>query len=151
MKRSPLLYAFVALACVAACREAPRTPLEQLLHDMEAAVEARDADGVAALLTPDFRAQGGLTKAAIPGELRRYFFAYESLDLECEVVEASGEPPTQATLNVSLSGKPKDVGGLASLVPDATAYRFDLVLRGVEGRLQVAEAPWKPLAPESPE
>jgi hypothetical protein len=79
----------------------------------------------------------------VQGELQRYFFGYESLDVTFSDVAPDGEPPQKVSVRVDMSGKPKQIGGLAGLLPDMAAYRFDLDLAEKDGTLRVAGAAWE--------
>jgi len=87
--------------------------------------------------------QNGMSRAAIQDELRRYFFAYESLDVSFSDVAAEGEPPRKVSVRVDMSGKAKQIGGLSGMLPDVAAYRFDLDLAPVDGKLLVSGAAWE--------
>lgn len=121
----------------------PKTPLEKLLADLETGIEDRDAAAVAARLVPEFQAENGMRPPMVAEELKRYFFAYESLDVLFSEVAPEGEPPRKISVRVDVSGKPKQIGGLAGMVPDLAAYRFDLDLASREGRLLVSGARWE--------
>lgn len=126
---------------LAGCADKP--PLERLLADLEVRVEARDTDGVVKLLAADFKGQDGIVRATVPGELRRYFFGYESLDVTFSDLTPDGTPPHSLRLRVDLSGRPKDVAGLAGLLPAISAYRFELGLRSTGERLEITSARWE--------
>lgn len=139
------------LAGAAACR-APSDPVEGFLAAVADAAEARDADAVAARLAADFRGgDAALSRSAAQAELRRYFFTYESVDLTIsEVTREPAEGGTRVSFRVDFSGKPKDVGGLAGLVPSLSAYGFDLLLVEGKGGLQAREAAWRRLDADPP-
>ena len=85
-------------------------------------------------------------RAEVGGELRRYFSLYKSLEAGlAEVVVERRAGGATVRFRASVAGKPKDIGGLAGLVPDTARYRFELTLVG-EGRdLKIAKAagsPW---------
>jgi hypothetical protein len=129
--------------CVAACGES-RTPLEQLLADLEERVEERDAAGVTELLAADFAAPEGLTRATVRPELERYFFAYDSLDVTISEVTAD-EAGTKVSLRADVSGHPKEALGIQSLVPDGSAHRFEFALAKEGGALRIRAASWERL------
>ena len=137
------LVVLAAVLALAACARKP--PLERLLTDLEAKIEARDAAGAAAHLAPEFVAENGMGHAAAADELKRYFFAYESLDVVFSVISSEGDPPRTASLRVDMSGRAKKIGGLAGLFPEIAAYRFDLDLVFRDGRLLVAGGRWEPV------
>jgi len=142
------LAAAVLAVGVVTCAKKP--PLEQLLADLEAAVEARDVGAVTSLLAPNFQAQDGVTAVRVPEELRRYFFAYESIDATVSEVMPTGTPPTSVSLRADLAGKPKSIGALGALLPALSAFRFELDLAPRDGRLVITSARWERLDRPAP-
>jgi hypothetical protein len=129
------------LATAAACSRT--TPLDRLLAGLENTIEDRDAVGVAAHLAPEFKAENGMAPAAAVAELKRYFLAYESLDVAFSEATPEGEPPQKLSVRVDMSGKLRPIGGLAGMLPDVAAYRFDLDLVARDGKLLIAAARWQ--------
>jgi hypothetical protein len=125
----------------AAC--ARRPPLEQLFVDLEREIEKRDAAAVLDHLAPEFRTESGTTRAQVADDLKRYFFAYESLDVAFS--ELTPHAPLAISVRVDMSGRPKQIGGLAGLFPEVAAYRFDLDLVERDGKLLVAGGRWEPI------
>jgi hypothetical protein len=144
MRGTQVVLVSLLAAAWPACGGTPRSPLERLLADLEERVEDRDADEVAELLAADFAADGH-TRASVPAELRRYFFAYEGLDATFSEVVPEGSPPQRVSLRVDLSGQPREVGGLAGLLPAVSAYRFELGLEDEGGALRIRSARWERL------
>lgn len=139
-----LLTAGLLVATVACRRE--RDPVEALLRQIEEAVEARDAEAVLARLATEFQGQGGIRRADAAGELRRYFFAYQKIDVTLSEVVAEKEGGnTRVRLRADLSGKPKNIGGLEGWLPALSAYRFELVLVASGSQFLVARASWERL------
>jgi hypothetical protein len=147
---------------VCACGRPPRDPVERLIHDVSAAVESGDVAAVGERLEPDFRGEGGMTKADALAAVRRYLAAYERVDVEVYDVSwaPEGEDESWApegederrdegrlSFRVDFTGKPRDVGGLAGLLPAAALYEFDLELSGRESHLRVRSAEWRPWSP----
>jgi hypothetical protein len=132
-----LMIALAAFGCRA------KSPVERLLADLESHVEDRDAEAVGTLLAPELRAANNMTKTDTVAEMKRYFFAYESLDIHVSDVVATGEPPTKIALRVDMEGQAKQVGGLGGLVPGLSAWRFELDLVEREGRLLINGARWE--------
>lgn len=137
----PLLTAGLVIATLACSRE--RDPVKALLGEIEEAAEARDAEAVLKRLATEFQGQGGLRRVDAGAELRRYFFAYEKIDVTLSdvVAEKEGEN-TRLRLRADFSGKPKNIGGLEGWLPALSAYRFELTLVGSGSRLLVARASW---------
>ena len=136
------------LAAGLACSPAVVDPVEQLRTELELAAETRDAARFAERLSPDFQGPHGLTRAEALGSLRRYFAAYESVDLDVYGVEVEGDE-TRATVRcvVEFSGRARPLGGLKGLLPPGAVYRFDLVAAEEGGVWRVREAAWEPVVP----
>lgn len=133
----------VALATLAACG-GPQDPIQVLLTDLEKAAERRDADAVVRHLAPDFRASGGLARADVGPLLRRYFAAYEKVNLTVyDIAIERGEGTLRARFRVDFDGRPLQLGGLGGFLPPSAMYRFDLGLRLIEDRWLVADAQWE--------
>ena len=134
----------VAAGFALACSVSPEDPIEELRLELERAAEARDADRFGARLSETFRGSGGLGKADAMASLRRYFAAYESVDLEVYGVEVRRDGDTaEVGCVVELSGRARQLGGLKGLLPPAAVYRFDLVVAADEGVWRVREAAWE--------
>jgi hypothetical protein len=135
---------------LAACG-GPRDRVQVLLKDLERAAEHRDAEAVVQHLAPDFRGSGGLVRADVGPLLRRYFAAYEKVNLNVyDITIERGEGTVRARFRVDFDGRPLQFGGLSGFLPPSAMVRFDLGLRLVEGRLMVAEAAWEEVAPAVP-
>jgi hypothetical protein len=105
---------------------------------------ARDADAFGGHLTTAFSGQGGLSRSDALAELRRYFMLYDSVEIGSAGLELdrSGPAPV-ARLRVSFAGKPKDVKGLAGMLPETARFQFELTLAEEAGGLKVARAAWQ--------
>ncbi len=57
-------------------------------------------------------------------------------------VDRSG-PAATARFRASFAGKPRNLGGLAAMLPDAARFRFELALVDEGGVLKVAKAGWQ--------
>ena len=142
-----MLLLTLALGWVA-CSRAPKDPTARLLAGLEGAVEARDAEAVAARLAPDFRGQTGFDRAAVVAELRRWFALYESVSVERAPAEVTRDgADTRISVRVLFSAKPKMEGRFGLVAADSAPYRFDLRCHESAGELQVAEAAWTEEAP----
>jgi hypothetical protein len=136
----------VALAALAAlaCSGAPEDPVEALQLELEEAAEARDAQRVGARVSDSFRGPGGLGRADALASLRRYFAAYESIDLEVYGVEVERDgDQAHVRCVVEFSGQALQIGGLKGLLPPGVVYRFDLDVGDEEGVWRVREASWE--------
>lgn len=141
--RSRTAALLASLAVLTACGGS-RDPIETLLKDLERAAEHRDAEEVVRHLASDFHGTGAIARAEVGPLLRRYFAAYETVNLDVyDVAIERGEGTARLRFRADLDGRPLRVGGLGGLLPPSAMYRFDLHLRLVEGRWLVAEAEWE--------
>jgi len=75
--------------------------------------------------------------------LRRYFAAYEALDVKIQDFTVEKAPEAaRARFRVELSGRPTKLGGLDRLLPSASRYDFDVRLAPEGGRWKVVWASW---------
>jgi hypothetical protein len=90
----------------AACTSKPSDPARALVEELAEAAEDRDTDRVLARLSQEFQGQGNLAKADVAASLRRYFAAYESIDLEVFDVQAEpGDGVTRVRTRVGFKGQ----------------------------------------------
>lgn len=139
------------LAAAVACSSGPSDPVQQLLEELEAAAEARDADGFGARLAEDFKGARGMGRADALATLRRYLAAYESVGLEVYGVEIDRDGPTaKVRCVIEFSGRARPLGGLQGLLPPDAAYRFDLgVAEEEDGWWRVRQAAWEQIPPDA--
>jgi hypothetical protein len=134
---------------VASCAQKPSDPARALVEELAAAGEARDADRILARLSDGFRGQDGLVKADAQASLRRYFAAYESLDVEVfDVTVEPGEGSTRIRTRIGFSGKARRGFGLEGLLLPSAVYRFELEARDEGGTWRVSRAVWEVAVPE---
>lgn len=130
---------------LAACGAPPRDPVERLLHDISSAAEDRDAAAVGERLAEDFVGEGGVRKVETVAMVRRYVAGYDRIDVEVfDLQQAEGG---RVTFRADFTGKPKDVGGLAGLLPGTAVYEFELELAGEGDELKVRHGAWRPWTP----
>lgn len=116
--------------------------------DLEAAAESRDADRFGERLSEDFRGPRELPRAEALATLRRYFAAYESVDLEVFGIEVDRDGTrAQVRCVVEFAGRARQLGGLKGLLPPAAVYRFELGVAEEAGVWRVQRATWEPVAP----
>jgi hypothetical protein len=133
-----------------ACSRAPQDPVERLLVTLEAAVEERDAAAFVEQLTPDFRGQSALDRAAAGAELRRWFAFYESVSVERAPAEVTRDGAvTVVGVRVIFAAKPKLEGRFGLTASESSPIRFDLRCREHDGALRVAEVAWAEEAPRA--
>ena len=138
--RSTLL----ALALTLGCSGAPGDPVEELQAELEAAAEDRDVERFGARISESFGGPRGLTRADALASLRRYFAAYESVDLEVYGVEVARDGDSAGVrCVVEFAGRARQIGGLKGLLPPAAVYRFELEVGDEGGVWRVQEASWE--------
>jgi hypothetical protein len=122
----------------------PSDPVERLVFDLAQAAMAQDADRFGSHLGQGFTGEGGLGRAEALAELRRYFTLYKSVEIGTAglTVDRSGAAPL-ARFRASFAGKPKDIQGLAGLLPETARFQFELTLLDEGGALKVARAAWQ--------
>jgi hypothetical protein len=144
--RSAARLALVLLAGAVGCSRGPADPVAALLGELEAAVEARDADRFALRLAPEFRGAHGLDRTQALAQLERYLAAYESVSLDVYGVEVErSEAAAEVRLVVELSGNARKVFGLEGLLPPSAVYRFALEAADEGGTWLVRAASWEPV------
>lgn len=121
------------------------------MFDLRQAATAQDADALGAHLGVAFTGEGGLSRADAVAELRRYFLLYRSVEVGTAGLEVdrTGAAPV-VRFRASFSGKPKDIQGLAGMLPEAARFRFELVLADEGGALRVARAGWQRIEAPAP-
>lgn len=147
LAKRPAAVVVLLAAAVAGCAKQAEDPVQKLVQDLVAAAENKDADAFALRLAPDFAGDGGMTRAEAQSTLRRYFMAYDSVGIT--VGELKRPEPTRVAFRVVFNGRPKDVGGLAGLLPGEAVYDFELELAGEGETLTVRRAAWRPWEPPS--
>ena len=139
----------LALAAGLACSGTPADPVEELRVALEAAAEDRDAERFGERLSESFGGPRSLSRDAALADLRRYFAAPESVDLEVyggEVDRNAGAADVRCV--VEFSGRARELGGLRGLLPPSAVYRFELNVADESGVWRVQRASWEPVQPE---
>lgn len=143
--RSAWLAALIAVALAAGCGPG-KDPVQQTIDGIVEGAEDRDAAAILERLAADFQGADGSGRADAETTLRQYLAAYEKLGVritELNVERAAGA--ARARFRADLSGSPRRIGGLDSLLPQTSAYLFDLRLAPAEGgRWLVTWASWEP-------
>lgn len=138
-----LAVAFAFIGALAACRRAG-DPVRAPIEGIAAAAEKRDADAVAAWLSADYRDDYGNGKTEVANEVRRYLFGYDRVGVRLSdvVVEPSGDSAI-VSFRADLSGTPKQIGGLAGMLPSSGAYRFRVRVVKEGDAWRIAWAAWQ--------
>lgn len=116
-----------------------------MLHDICSAAEDRDAAAVGERLAEDLQGEGGMRKVEAVATVRRYLAGYDRVDVE--IYDLQRAEDGRVTFRADFTGKPKDVGGLAGLLPETAVYEFELELAGEGDELKVRRASWRPWTP----
>jgi hypothetical protein len=141
----PLFAAAVILAVSSTGCGPSGDPIRGALDRMAAGADARDAAAVMANVTADFQAGDGSSRADDEGLLRQYFAAYESLDVRLEGVRIERtETSARVRLRAIMTGRPREVAGLAGLLPSSAKYDFDFRMSKDGAKWKVAWASWAP-------
>lgn len=131
------------LGVTGGCRARDTDPVRAAVDDLARAARGRDAGAVADLLAPDFAAADGSPRAEVAGMLRRYFAAYEKLDVDVKGLEIErSEGAALVRFQANLSGKPAKIGGLEGLIPASSSWKIEARLVPVEGKWRVAWTSW---------
>jgi len=150
LTRTTLALAAAVLAVLSGCRSA-KDPILALVDDLEAAAEDRKAEGIRDRLAEGFRGQGGINRAEAYAMLRRYFAAYETIDLQVyDVSVERSDGAADVRFRVEFSGHARSIGGLDGLLPPGAAYRFDLHVVEQGGAWKVDRADWETVAQPGP-
>ena len=145
LRRTLALHVCVLLLLAAGCHE-NSDPVRATLERIRKAAEARDAAGVLENLASDFRDDTGAGAAEVSEVLRRYFAAYEILNLQMrDLAIERAEQAARARFRLDFSGQPRKIGGLDGLLPSASAYNFDVRLVPDGKRWKISWAAWQPV------
>jgi hypothetical protein len=137
----------IAVLALGACG-GETDPVRRLVADAESAVEARDAEAVAALATLGFRGPGGMGRAELRSTLRRYFLAYQSIDVVVyDLSVERDEASARVSCTVELSGDARQIGALRGLLPPEAVYRLHLEVAEEDGEWRIAQAGWEAVEP----
>jgi hypothetical protein len=147
-RAAPLRPLLLTLAlALGACGE-ETDPIRRLVANAESAVEARDAEAVAGLVTQSFRGPDGIGRAELLSTLRRSFLAYESIDMVVyDVSVERGEASAQVSCIVELSGDARRFGAMRGLLPPEAVYRLELEIADEDGAWRIAQADWEAIQP----
>ena len=138
MRRALLCLLFLLVAC----RE-EKDPIARVIEEIADAAEQRDAGAVLAHLAPNYSdANGGFREVDVA--LRRYFFAYKSIDITIQQLETTHTTSTgHANFRVLFIGSPKSLGGMDQFLPSTASYLFDVSLVKEGGAWKIITAQWR--------
>lgn len=138
-----LVLPFLVCGLALACRK-PGDPVKETLDRIVEAADKRDADAVVSQLAVGYRDAEDQAPGEVRALLRRYFAAYEILNVRISGLEIERAPEAaRARFRAELSGQPAKLGGLDRLLPSASRYDFEVRLAPEDGRWKVAWAAWR--------
>ena len=143
MTRRLALLLVLLLAPAAACRKGG-DPVLRTIHDLETAVDARDADAAGKLLAASYSDAEHADRNAALLTIRRYFAAYESISASFSGLEIERKPDVaRAVFTAAFDGSPRKLGSLDGFLPRTAKVRFEMNLVPEDGRWKVAWAGWR--------
>ena len=141
-RRIPAL-AVLAILATSACRPT-KDPAVAAVDALVEAANKRDRAGIVQRLAPDFQAADGSKSADVEQRLRQVFAAYDSLGVTISGLSIEhGNEVALARFRLEMSGAPSHFGGLDSLLPRSTRWRFELRLVPGGDSWKVAWATWE--------
>ena len=145
--RPGLLLAVLALA-LSGCR-GETDPVLALVESLRTGAEDRDAQAIADRLSDDFKGNGSVDRAEAVATLRRYFAAYESVNLTVYDVAVPRRTDGEADVSfrAEFKGSARRIGGLDGFLPPSAVERFDLRLARRGSDWKVVAADWRPIEP----
>lgn len=140
-----LVVAVLALQLAACAPETPRDRVVALVHEAEAAVEARKVPRLRPLVSPEFLGPGSMDREEALAIARRYLLIHRDLYVLSRVARAAPEgQEIYAVVYAALAGRPIESPQMLSSL-DAQIMRFDLILSEDDrGELRVTRADWAP-------
>lgn len=139
----PVAWLVLALFFSAACGE-KADPVRQTLDRLVRAAQARDREAVLENVTADFRDAGGGGFGDARETLRRFFAAYEIINVRMRDLTIERAPEAaRARFRMEFSGQPRKIGGLDALLPSVSACDFDVRLVPDGRRWKIAWASWE--------
>jgi hypothetical protein len=132
----------VLLGALLACGKSG-DPVRETLDRMVRSANARDLAALSENVSSDFQAADGSARADAEMLVKRYFGAYEILNVSIsDVVIEKSDKTARARFRADLSGQPRRAGGLEAMLPTAEIFDFDVRLSEAGGVWRVAWAQW---------
>jgi hypothetical protein len=129
------------LALFLACGE--KDPVARVIADVADAAEERNAGAVLEHLSSHYSDSNG-GRREIELTLRRYFFAYKTIDITVQHLETTHSSSSgRAAFRVLFIGTPKSVGGMDQFLPRTASYDFDVWLEKEDGDWKITTAQWR--------
>lgn len=137
MKR---VFIVLVLFALAACHRGD--PVKQLIDNVEKAAEDRNAEKVVSYLSPRFEGNG-MARDEMTQMLKQYFFGYRSIEITISDLKIDETKTTaDATMHVRFIGVPKEIGGLADILPKSGQYDIAVAMQKEDDGWKVREARW---------
>ncbi len=135
------IFAMVLLACVACSRESPEHALRLQVDAMQAAMEARDAGDVHALLAEDFVGNDGLDRHGARQLAAGLFLRHRDIAVRFGPVQVDMRGKGDAVARFTALA----TGGSGGLFPDSgQVFDVETGWRLVDGQWGLLTANWKP-------
>jgi hypothetical protein len=133
VRRAILLGLFLLVACK------EKDPVVATIDQVTEAAEDRDAEEVMKYVASNYA-----DRAEVQDLLRRYFFAYRTIDVSVQQLESNHSTDSgAATFRVDFLGVPKEIGGLDQIMPRTAVYRFDVDFVVENGQWKISAAEWR--------
>jgi hypothetical protein len=121
-------------------------PVRNTLDQIVAAAEKTDDAAVMELISASFQGPGGESKTDLASEVRRYFFAYESLSVTLsDVTIEKGPDRARAVFVAALSGTVKKISGLDGILPRSSRWKFEVSLALEDKTWRITTGKWQRL------
>jgi hypothetical protein len=136
--------ALVSIAILVAACGKGSDPVRDCLEGVTRAAHKRDAGALFERVTADFQSGEGASRAQAQDLARRYFAAYEKLDVTLSDVQIErSDNAARARFRAELSGQLRKIAGLDALFPRSSTYDFDVRLVPEDGKWKIAWAEWR--------
>ena len=133
MKRHLLLLCTLVLACHRG------DPVAMTIDKVVDAAEDRDAGEVMKYISSTYE-----NRADVEQTLRQYFFAYRAIDISLSNLKTRRDDREGwASFRLTFAGIPKEIGGIAEMVPRNAVYQFQVWLVPEGGEWKIATARWE--------
>ncbi len=135
------VFAMVVLACIACSRESPEQALRLQVDAMQAAMEARDAGDVHALLAEDFVGNDGLDRRGARQLVAATFLRHREVGARFGPVQVDMRSDRDAVARFTVLA----TGGSGGMLPDSgQVFDVETGWRLADGQWQLLNARWTP-------
>jgi len=131
----------IAILLFVTCKKGD--PIANVIHDIEKAADDRNAGAIVEQLATSYADDNG-GRNEVEQNLKRYFFAYKSVDVSISDLQTWQSGPTaQARFVATFNGTAKEISGLDQLLPSSAKYKFDVWLAQEGGEWKITNAKWE--------